>query len=61
MSELKDLSALVQELETNNQTVEQAIDAAEKRLKMLRTIKATLGVKSEPKPRAKRQKVESAA
>lgn len=60
MSDMKDLAALVNELETNSQTVEQAIESAERRLKMLRTIKATLGIKTDPKPRAKRQKAEAA-
>ena len=50
------LGKLVAELEARDMTVEAAIEEAEARLKMLRTIKQTLGTKAEPKPRGSRKK-----
>lgn len=55
--DLSVLGNLVTELREKNQSVEAAIEEAEARLKMLRTIKQTLGTKPEPKPRASRVKV----
>lgn len=56
MSDLSTLGKLVAELEEKEQSIEAAIEETEARLKMLRTIKQTLGVKSEPKPRKSRQR-----
>ena len=50
------LGKLVAELEERSLTVEAAIEEAEARLKMLRTIKQTLSTKAEPKPRGSRKK-----
>lgn len=54
--DLSALSKLVADLEARSVTVEAAIEEAEARLKMLRTIKQTLGTKAEPKPRGSRAK-----
>ena len=53
--DLSVLAAVVAELQEKKQSVEAAIEEAEARLKMLRTIKQTLGVKTEPKPRGTRK------
>lgn len=50
------LGKLISELEEKKQSVEAAIEEAEARLKMLRTIKQTLGTKAEPKPRASKKR-----
>lgn len=54
--DLSILGNLVTELREKKQSVEAAIEETEARLKMLRVIKQSLGVQTEPKPRKSRQK-----
>jgi hypothetical protein len=54
--DLNSLGKLVAELEEKKQTVDEAIAETEARMKVLRVIKASLGVTAEPKPRGTRKK-----
>jgi len=51
--DMKELAAVVNELEKDGITVDDAIVATERRLKLLRTIRASLKTEDEPKPRTK--------
>lgn len=50
---LAELKALLDDL--GDTPIDTAIAATEKRLKMLRAIRGTIGVQSDPKPRTKRE------
>lgn len=50
---LAELATLVQEVGKDGGTIEQAIADTERRLKMLRCIRDSLGKPAEPKPRTK--------
>ena len=51
---LKELQDLLAEINTGDGTIDDAIKATERRLKMLRSLKGATGVKSDPKPRTRK-------
>lgn len=58
---LSELAKLIEELGGRDEAVDTAIEECEKRLKLLRHLKNSLGVKAEPKPRGSRKKETASA
>lgn len=53
--DLEGLQKTLAELTESGVSIDEAIAAAELRVKQLRSIRTTLGVKSEPKPRSRKK------
>jgi len=51
--DMNELAAVVNEIKEAGTSVDDAITATERRLKLLRTIRASLKTEDEPKPRTK--------
>lgn len=56
-SELEEMGEMIARIQSAGETVGAAIERTEHELKVLRTIKASLGVKPAPKPRTKKETV----